>query len=90
MRAAGLEPAWPGWKPGDQPMTQARAYQMPNGVVILREWIPGRVLPPLITVLQTIAFVFRHRECWSVWLDSNQRSPASKAGRDGQAPLQTG
>ena len=26
---------------------------------------------------------------WSVWLDSNQRSPASKAGRDGQAPLQT-
>ncbi len=27
---------------------------------------------------------------WSAWVDLNHRSPASKAGRDGQAPLHAG
>ena len=48
------------------------------------------VLPRLMTVLQTAAFLFRHGSVdakWSAWCDLNTRSPASKAGRDGQAPL---
>ena len=32
--------------------------------------ISGRVLPPLIIVLQTIAFMFRHREFWQPLADS--------------------
>ena len=34
-RAAGLEPTLPGWKPGDQPMTQARVEKNRVRVMLL-------------------------------------------------------
>ena len=54
-----------------------RAHEMSKDVGIA-EWIPGRVLPPLITVLQTIAFMFRHREFWQPLADSNHGHSGSE------------